>query len=302
MSLSSYFTQGTPVEHSSVIAQQPFHAPQPHVQPPPHLHRPSPVPDAPDLSKITIAGYELLAHKLSESSENRPGAAPGFKPVYRKFEQLNHRILLHLQDEISELEEELRRLDEYVAHFGDGADDGTEDGPKHAPSRRSERRSENPWFHSRVHLLGQIFMKIDQYSKALTSYNGMVASLDPAKADDIQRYQAWIATHAPIDGAETRFLNHESDLLCIGRANDRGHPDNVAKSAVVCLPIFLLVPLLAFSITPGFLGRLFVPSILVIGATVLLSTSTKQIMAPREWIACTGVYLATMAIIAATLG
>ncbi|KAK5020297.1 hypothetical protein LTR60_000645 [Cryomyces antarcticus] len=302
MSLSSYFTPAPPVEHSSVVAQQPLHAPQPHAQLPPHLSRAPPVPDAPDLSKITIAGYELLAHKLSESSETRPGVAPGFKPVYRKFEQLNHRILLHLQDEISELEEELRRLDEYVAHFGDGTDDGTEDGPRHAPSRRSERRSENPWYHSRVHLLGQIFMKIDQYNKALTSYNGMVASLDPARAEDIQLYQAWIAKHAPIDETETRFLNHESDLLCIARANDRGHPDNVAKCAIVCLPVVLLVPLLAFSIIPGFLGRLFVLSILVIGATVLLSTSAKQIVAPREWIACTGIYLATMAIIAATLG
>lgn len=33
------------------------------------------------------------------------------KPIYRKFEALNHRLLLHLQDELSELEEQLHRLD-----------------------------------------------------------------------------------------------------------------------------------------------------------------------------------------------
>lgn len=33
------------------------------------------------------------------------------KPIYRRFESLNHRLLLHLQDELSELEEQLHRLD-----------------------------------------------------------------------------------------------------------------------------------------------------------------------------------------------
>lgn len=33
------------------------------------------------------------------------------KPIYRRFEALNHRLLLHLQDELSELEEQLHRLD-----------------------------------------------------------------------------------------------------------------------------------------------------------------------------------------------
>lgn len=36
---------------------------------------------------------------------------PVVKPIYRRFEALNHRLLLHLQDELSELEEQLHRLD-----------------------------------------------------------------------------------------------------------------------------------------------------------------------------------------------
>ena len=55
----------------------------------------------------TMIGYELLAHKLSELKKG--SKADSVVPAYRKFEQLNHRVLLHLQDEISELEEELRQ-------------------------------------------------------------------------------------------------------------------------------------------------------------------------------------------------
>ena len=43
---------------------------------------------------------------------------PSFK-IYRKFEWLHKRALLHLQDEISELEKELQRLDKHDFTDGD---------------------------------------------------------------------------------------------------------------------------------------------------------------------------------------
>lgn len=50
-----------------------------------------------------------------EEAEAGPGSGPdgsaSLKPIYRRFEALNHRILLHMQDELSELEEQLHRLD-----------------------------------------------------------------------------------------------------------------------------------------------------------------------------------------------
>jgi hypothetical protein len=47
---------------------------------------------------------------LSASAENKEYTLP---PLYRRFEDVNHRVLLYLQDEISQLEEELRVLDDY---------------------------------------------------------------------------------------------------------------------------------------------------------------------------------------------
>lgn len=77
----------------------------------------------PRAEKLPMSGYELLAAKLSspQSSRSRRRSysktfpteegEPMIKPIYRRFENLNHRLLLHLQDELSELEEQLHRLD-----------------------------------------------------------------------------------------------------------------------------------------------------------------------------------------------
>jgi hypothetical protein len=59
-----------------------------------------------------VTGYELLASRLSSyNSTSELEDANVIKPIYRKFGALNHRLLLHLQDELSELEEQLHRLD-----------------------------------------------------------------------------------------------------------------------------------------------------------------------------------------------
>jgi hypothetical protein len=84
----------------------------------------------PRAEKLPLSGYELLAAKLSSHPtlsrprSRRPSDASfrgtpsstreadlALKPIYRRFETLNHRLLLHLQDELSELEEQLHRLD-----------------------------------------------------------------------------------------------------------------------------------------------------------------------------------------------
>lgn len=74
----------------------------------------------PRAEKLPMSGYELLSSKLSRTETPRrrrnsrtsePDDLPAIQPIYRRFEALNHRLLLHLQDELSELEEQLHRLD-----------------------------------------------------------------------------------------------------------------------------------------------------------------------------------------------
>jgi hypothetical protein len=108
----------------------------------------------PRAEKLPVTGYELLAARLASSKEN----GPKIKPIYRKFEALNHRLLLHLQDELSELEEQLHRLD--------NAD---------TQSRRTDRQiipasrraaalagGELQWH--KTDILGKIGYKLNQYS------------------------------------------------------------------------------------------------------------------------------------------
>lgn len=70
-----------------------------------------------------LSGYELLASRLKSTPTGYPSSSPissratpnHLTPLYRKFEYLNHRVLLHIQDELSQLEQRLRVLDNQIA-------------------------------------------------------------------------------------------------------------------------------------------------------------------------------------------
>ena len=165
-------------DNSMVVATHPPMAPpnaMVPVPPPPHPAHPPHYqvhPTGPDLSRTTVVGYELLANKLSEGSkvEHRRPEEDTVVPMYRKFEQLNHRVLLHLQDEISELEEELRYLDECIAQCSprNGA------GLAHPASRRGDARYGSEAHFRRTELLGRIYLKLGQYSMSRPrTYKGL---------------------------------------------------------------------------------------------------------------------------------
>lgn len=155
-----------------LTVQPPLGVPSLPVQqyPPPFHQHPGQPPQyqghvpAPDMTRATAVGYELLANKLSETPKKsskllRKGG--NVVPMYRKFEHLNHRVLLHLQDEVCELEEELRALDESIAQMSPRDDAG------HAfpASRRGDARYGGELHYKRTELLGRIFQKLGQYSK-----------------------------------------------------------------------------------------------------------------------------------------
>lgn len=114
-----------------------------------------------DLQKKTVAGYEKLADKLSHSTDTGETVV---QPLYRRFERLNHRILLHLQDELSELEEELRGLDEMIAQTT--AAKAPEESAMPPASRRADARYGSEFHFRRTQVLGKIYQKLQQYSKS----------------------------------------------------------------------------------------------------------------------------------------
>lgn len=260
-------------------AQQYYPPFSPHsVQPPvyqPHVAPP----------RTTVAGYELLADKLSEPAVggSKSTQRKTIVPLYRKFEHLNHRVLLHLQDEISELEEELRQLDECIVQISPR----DESGEAYPASRRGDARYGGEVHFKRTELLGRIFQKLGQYNQALTSFNDLVKNLDPANAEDVQAYRAWMDEHDAIDEAETMFLERQKDLVAVSRKTSVSTVRGAAphQSAAMWFPLMLILPLMAFAIVPNLLGRLFV--IALIGAAELkLITSTPELldfMKVQEW-------------------
>lgn len=97
---------------------------------------------------------------------------------------------------------------------------------------------------------------------------------------------------APIEHAETRFLERKHDLLAVSRgrivSTTRGATD---QSIALWFALVLVLPLLAFAIVPSLLGRLVV--IALIGAAearlVMSTPELMSYMSVREWAAAASV-------------
>lgn len=98
------------------------------------------------------------ARSVADDTDAREGQA-NLKPIYRRFEALNHRMLLHLQDELSELEEQLHRLDT--------TDTQTRRLQSRIlpASRRAEHLAGGELQWHKTDILGKIGYKLGQYSK-----------------------------------------------------------------------------------------------------------------------------------------
>lgn len=115
----------------------------------------------PRAEKLPLSGYELLASRLSTAgapAADAPGE-PQLQPIYRRFEPLNHRLLLHLQDELCELEEQLHRLD-----TADTQNRRLQNGILPA-SRRADAQTAGELQWHKTDILGKIGFKLEQYSR-----------------------------------------------------------------------------------------------------------------------------------------
>lgn len=113
------------------------------------------------------SGYGLVASYLTHSATEDKGAFP---PLYRRFESVNHRVLLHLQDEISQMEEDLHTLDEYEEMHRMAA--AEKEGSKPVPaSRRVDAQSQaySSLHYRRMDLMAALIHKTEQYSKLAIS-------------------------------------------------------------------------------------------------------------------------------------
>ena len=181
-------------------------------------------------SNVPLSGYGLLSTQLG-----RGDSGTSVPPLYRRFSSLQHRILLGIQDELTVLEEQLRRCDVAESRqrqYYEG------DAPA---SRRRDYMNPDHLSHQRHQILGAIENKLKEYRKLMarrscsSSQRPFIANLDlgnqlqvwqdttgfkDAEANEIDQYQAFMARTRLIVRPETEFLSREDDLMALDRPRE----------------------------------------------------------------------------------
>ncbi|KGO77815.1 hypothetical protein PITC_061220 [Penicillium italicum] len=245
------------------------------------------------------SGYGLLASHLTKSTSEESGSFP---PLYRRFETINHRVLLHLQDEISQMEEDLHTLDEYEEmHRVDMAE---QEGVKPLPaSRRRDAQSQaySSLHYRRMDLMSALVQKTEQYNNALSAYSKVLKTLPQASEQDITGYRSWMRENKPVAGVETRFLIHDADLVSLTPRMAASAAAAPVYIAIVIASGALLLPLLAFSLIAEFSGRLVVVTVVGGAAAAIAanySAGVDTLVDSRDGWRCATIYFGFMAMAA----
>ncbi|CAI7674239.1 unnamed protein product [Penicillium palitans] len=245
------------------------------------------------------SGYGLLASHLTKSTSEESGSFP---PLYRRFETVNHRVLLHLQDEISQMEEDLHMLDEYEEmHRVDIAE---QEGAKPLPaSRRRDAQSQaySSLHYRRMDLMSALIQKTEQYNNALSAYSKVLQTLPRASEQDITGYRTWMRDNKPVAGVETRFLIHDADLVSLTPRLAASTAAAPVYIAIIIASGALLLPLLAFSLVAEFSGRLVVVTVVGGAAAAIAanySAGIDTLVDSRDGWRCATIYFGFMAIAA----
>ncbi|OJZ89554.1 hypothetical protein ASPFODRAFT_182702 [Aspergillus luchuensis CBS 106.47] len=274
---------------NSVSLQRSPLPPSPPRSPEEDLHRPTRRNRRNTKSSSDISGYSLLATRLSSATESQE---PRLPPLYRRFENLNHRVLLHLQDEIAQMEEDLRLVDEYEEL--QRAATAEQEGTKMLPaSRRMDAQAQvySSVHYRREELLSALARKTEQYSNA---YSRVLQTLPRASTQDINTYRNWMKQTNPVIAAETRFLDYTKDLISL---TPRMASTSTAKpifTTIIIASTAILLPLLAFSMISEFSGRLVVVALVGVAASIIASTnstSADQLVDSRDGWRCATMYV-----------
>lgn len=275
----------------------------------------------PRANKIPITGYEALASKLS----NHGTKSSSIKPIYRKFERLNHRLLLHLQDELAELEEQLHMLDDVDTQSRSRFDANGTEIHIFPASRRAAAQAGGELEWRKMDLINKISFKLGQYNQALTSFNKLTCELDSPDVEAVKKYRHYLHNEQLVMENETRFLDAAGDLVALGRkpraseaerlelvqprkvhfGDDVLHkspsPSPHPRIIAVAIAAAVLIPILTFAVIPGFLGRMTVVMLVAMGTLGALCQSGvagRDLLGNVEWATCAVIYAGVMVVVA----
>ncbi|KAG6010541.1 hypothetical protein E4U21_005894 [Claviceps maximensis] len=267
--------------------------------------------DHPDLASnienMAPSGYHILARKLSGDV-----CGQTISPIYRRFDALNHRLLLYMQDEIADLERQLTSLeakDTVKRSYAGGV---------LPASQRQDRLIDSSLAHQKTEILGLIGYKLSQYNHVLASYC-KVQDIPAPTWRDIHMYKNYLATSKLIVDDETRFLDASNDLFSLNTQtpvmddfnptadgptptpmsetveeeqfqsffrDNGGSPSARLDQHVTRKPddallvrlalsgtCVVLVPIMIFCITPSFSGRMAIVLLVVLGVSIMADQS-----------------------------
>ncbi|CDM28879.1 hypothetical protein DTO013E5_1307 [Penicillium roqueforti] len=288
---------GSPRDNGAI--HRPPLPPSPPRSPEDSLHRTTPTKRRDSNVSQEPSGYGLLASHLTKSASEESGSFP---PLYRRFETVNHRVLLHLQDEISQMEEDLHTLDEYeeIHRVSTAEQEGAKPFPA---SRRRDAQAQaySSLHYRRMDLMSTLIQKTEQYNNALCAYSKVLQTLPRASEQDIADYRGWMREHKPIAGVETRFLIHDADLVSLTPRLAASAAAAPVYVAIIIASGALLLPLLAFSLIAEFSGRLVVVTVVGGAAAAIAanySAGIDTLVDSRDGWRCATIYFGFMAIAA----
>ncbi|KAK0703661.1 hypothetical protein B0T26DRAFT_744402 [Lasiosphaeria miniovina] len=122
--------------------------------------------------------------------------------VCRQFKKLRARLLLLKQDKLSALEQRLEQIDRDETcplFLGKGRSDGNQD---------------------RESILSEIELCLKDYDQFAERTNRMLG-LAPANERDVESLQNWVDGMGCIARAETAYLSHGEELVCLAPAGDQ---------------------------------------------------------------------------------
>ncbi|QPG93652.1 hypothetical protein C2857_001417 [Epichloe festucae Fl1] len=288
------------------------------------------------LDNMAPSGYHLLATKLSGDSCGQP-----ITPIYRRFDALNHRLLLYMQDEIADLERQLIVLeakDTVKRSYAGGVIPA---------SRRQDRWINGSLADQKTEILGLIGYKLSQYNQVLASFCKVQVIPAPTWRD-VDMYKTYLTTSKLIVDDETRFLDASNDLISLNtpsqpvddfnRAADGPTPmpktaedqqsdsffkdngispstrldqDTTAKpddALFVRLALsgtcIVIVPITIFSVIPSLIGRMAIVLLVALSVSIMVDQSGLFSGAERhkrDWIVYLGLYCGAMAVVAGAM-
>ena len=153
-------------------------------------------------------------------------------------------------------------------------------------------------------LLNRSFAKVDQYSecgaalrdaiglivadRALASYSNLTKSLEPASHADVNVYKDWIAKHSPIVEQDAAFLQHQADLLNLGRPKP-SRPQSTTNSnhfnsSLVAITFTLASTITIFKVVPQLFARLVVSAVAGVAVLCTLDPAVaSDLKSLRDW-------------------